>query len=124
MKETGKGKGTSQDAFADFGFDDDFELDETELKELDRLESPHRLANGNYKCNHLCKDKNKYSISLQDRFLTLLGVDICVARKERRLTKRKVAGRQNPGQTSLPSRHLRMFRVSQARSIKVIVHQP
>jgi len=72
-KETGKRKATFEDAFTDFEFDDDFEFDETELKELDQLEAPEKLANGNYKCNHQCKDKTKYSISTR----TPLNRDRC-----------------------------------------------
>jgi len=83
MKETGKRKATFEDAFTDFEFDDDFELDEAELKELDRLESPQKLANGNYKCNHQCKDKTKYPISVQNTFLTVTDADTCVAKKAR-----------------------------------------
>lgn len=53
---TRKRKRTLEDQFSDIEFDD-LELDEDDLKELDRLESPARLPNGNYRCNHLCKDR-------------------------------------------------------------------
>jgi hypothetical protein len=54
-----KRKGTFEDGFSDIEIDD-FELDEDDLKELQRIESPEKLPNGNYRCNHLCKDRMKY----------------------------------------------------------------
>jgi len=72
MQEKGKRKATFEDAFTDFELDDDFELNEAESKELDRLESPQKPANGKDKCNHQCKDKTKYSISS-----LLLNFDRC-----------------------------------------------
>lgn len=47
-----------EDAFPDIRVDD-LELDENDLKVLDGLESPEKLANGNYRCNHACKDRTK-----------------------------------------------------------------
>lgn len=47
-----------EDAFPDIQVDD-LELDENDLKVLDGLESPEKLANGNYRCNHACKDRTK-----------------------------------------------------------------
>jgi hypothetical protein len=58
----GEGKGGDcgglEDGFSDVDIDDT-EFDENDLKELDHIESPARLPNGNRKCNHRCKDRNK-----------------------------------------------------------------
>lgn len=62
-----KRKNTFENEFSDVAFDD-FVLDEDDLKELDRLESPQKLPNGNLKCNHSCKDRTKYS---SEREITL-----------------------------------------------------
>ena len=55
-----KRKRTLEDQFSDIEVDD-LELDEDDLKELDRLESPEKLPNGNYRCNHLCKDRKRWA---------------------------------------------------------------
>ena len=49
---------SAEDAFPDIQIDD-LELDENDLKVLDGLDSPEKLANGNYRCNHPCKDRTK-----------------------------------------------------------------
>src|SRR5271168_4286415 len=49
---------SADDSFPDIQIDD-LELDENDLKVLDGLESPEKLANGNYRCNHACKDRTK-----------------------------------------------------------------
>ena len=67
-KETGKRKATAEDAFTDIECDDDPDFDETELKPLDQLQAPEKLANGNNKCTHKCKDRTKYSVSTQSPF--------------------------------------------------------
>lgn len=59
-QNTEKRKANFEDAFTDFEFDNESEFDETELKKLEQLEPPQRLANGNYRCGHHCKDKTKY----------------------------------------------------------------
>lgn len=53
-----KRKNTFEDGFSDIEIDD-LDLDEDDLEQLERIESPNKLPNGNYKCNHLCKDKTK-----------------------------------------------------------------
>ena len=55
---TRKRKNTFEDSFSDIEIDD-LDLDEDDLKQLERIESPNKLPNGNYKCNHLCKDRTK-----------------------------------------------------------------
>jgi len=52
------------DGFSDIEIDD-FELDVNELKELERIESPVKLPNGNYRCNHSCRDRMKYESLLE-----------------------------------------------------------
>jgi translation initiation factor 2 beta subunit (eIF-2beta)/eIF-5 len=53
-----KRKNTFEDSFSDIEIDD-LDLDEDDLKQLERIESPNKLPNGNYKCNHRCKDPTK-----------------------------------------------------------------
>jgi hypothetical protein len=55
----GKRKSTFDDRFSDVEIDE-FELDEDDMKQLEKIESPEKLPNGNYKCNHTCKDRTKY----------------------------------------------------------------
>jgi hypothetical protein len=73
-----KRKSTLEDSFSDIEIDD-LELDEDDFKQLERIESPNKLPNGNYKCNHLCKDKTK-SVVLWNLLMNI-DVDICVAKK-------------------------------------------
>ena len=58
-----KRKSAFGDGFSDVEIDE-FELDEDDLKQLDRIQSAERLPNGKYKCNHLCKDRKKYTLIL------------------------------------------------------------
>lgn len=120
-KEAGKRKATFEDAFTDFEFDDDFDLDETELEALDQLQAPEKLANGNYKCNHQCKDKTKYSISTQSP-LTVIDADIYVAKKEKLLAKRK-PGRRDLSQESPLSPHLQKSSKLERRVGQLIAHR-
>jgi hypothetical protein len=53
-----KRKNTFEDSFSDIEIDD-LDLDEDDLKQLEQIESPNKLPNGKYKCNHLCKDRTK-----------------------------------------------------------------
>jgi hypothetical protein len=73
-----KRKNTFEDSFSDIEIDD-LDLDEDDFKQLERIESPNKLPNGNYKCNHLCKDKTK-SVPLLNLLMNI-DVDICVAKK-------------------------------------------
>ena len=58
-------KRTLADSFSDIEIDD-FELDENDLKQLERIESPQKLPNGNTRCNHTCKDRMKLQHFLLD----------------------------------------------------------
>jgi hypothetical protein len=92
---TRKRKITFEDSFSDIEIDD-LELDEDDLKQLERIESPDKLANGNYKCNHPCKDRSK---SGPYRYENTDAIDagICVAKKAKYLeNKRNRARKPNP----------------------------
>jgi len=49
-----------EDGFSDIEIED-FELDVNDLKELECIELPTKLLNGNIRCNHPCKDRKKYA---------------------------------------------------------------
>lgn len=49
-----------EDRFSDIEIED-FELDVNDLKELECIELPTKLLNGNVRCNHPCKDRKKYA---------------------------------------------------------------
>jgi hypothetical protein len=49
-----------EDGFSDIEVED-FELDVNDLKELECIEFPTKLLNGNIRCNHPCKDRKKYA---------------------------------------------------------------
>jgi hypothetical protein len=74
---------TFEDSFTGFELDD-IELDEDVLKQLERIESPDKLPNGNTKCNHNCKDRRRCFV-LNKEILTSTGVGICVVKKARSL---------------------------------------
>ena len=61
---------------------DDFELDESDLKQLERIELPDKLPNGNIRCNHPCKDKERSYFTLNN-LLTEVGVGTSAAKRAR-----------------------------------------